>query len=98
MLLTWAVKPLTEAMFLQALVLSTWAVKPLVEVTSLQVLALSMQATKPLLVFAGPVHWTEKTTETKLNPTAKDQTTSCSCTNSENFQLPIARFVKKSKD
>ena len=34
-----------------------------------------------------------KMTETKLNPTAKDQTTSCSCTNSENFQLPLARFV-----
>ena len=98
MLLTWTVKPLTEAMFSQAHVLSTWAVKLLVEVTSLQVLALLMQATKLLLVFAGPVHWTEKMTETKLNPTAKYWTTGCSCTNSENFQLPVARFVKKLKD
>jgi len=50
------------------------------------------------LVFAGPVHWTENMTKTKLNPTAKDWTTSCSCTDSENFQLPVARFVEKWKD
>ena len=37
-------------------------------------------------------------TETELNPTAKEWTTSCSCTNSEIFQLPVARFVEKSKD
>jgi len=49
-----------------------------------------------LLVFAGPVHWTENMTKTKLNPTAKDQT--ASCTDSEKFQLPVARFVKKWKD
>ena len=52
----------------------------------------------PFLVFTGPVHWTEKKTEIELNPTAKDQTTSCSCTNSEIFQLPVARFVEKSKN
>ena len=50
------------------------------------------------LVFAGPVHWTEKMTETELNPTAKDQTTGCSCPNFENFWLPVAMFVEKSKD
>ena len=50
------------------------------------------------LVFAGPVHWTENMTETELNPTAKDQTTGCSCTDSENFQVPVARFVEKWKD
>ena len=51
------------------------------------------------LVFAGPVHWTEKKkNEIKLNPTAKDPTTGCSCTNSENFWLPVARFVIKSKN
>jgi len=50
------------------------------------------------VVFAGPVHWTENMTETKLNPTAKDWTTGCSCTDSENFQLPVARFVEKWKD
>ena len=50
------------------------------------------------LVFAGPVCWTEKKTEIELNPTAKDQTTSCSCTNSEFFWLPVARFVEKSKN
>ena len=50
------------------------------------------------LVFTGPVHWTEKMTKTKLNPTAKDWTTSCSCTNSDFFQLPVVRFVKKLKD
>ena len=52
-----------------------------------------------LLVFAGPVCWTEKKkTKIKLNPTAKDWTTSCSCTNSENFWLPVARFVEKLKN
>ena len=50
------------------------------------------------IVFGGPVHWTEKLTETELNPTAKDQTTSCSCTDSEKFQSPVVRFVKKLKD
>ena len=50
------------------------------------------------IVFAGPVFWTEKKTEIELNPTAIDQTTGCSCTNSEIFRLPIARFVKKSKN
>ena len=49
----------------------------------------------PGLVSAGPVCWTEKKTEIELNPTAKDRTTGCSCTNSENFRLPVARFVKK---
>ena len=51
-----------------------------------------------LVVFAGPVCWTGKKTKIKLNPTAKDQTTSCSCTNSEFFQLPVATFVEKSKN
>ena len=50
------------------------------------------------LVFAGPVHWTGKKTEIELNPTAKDQTTGCGCTNSEIFQLPVAMFVEKSKN
>ena len=50
------------------------------------------------LVFAGPVHWTGKKTEIELNPTAKDRTTACSCTNSEFFRLPVARFVEKSKN
>ena len=50
------------------------------------------------LVFAGPVHWTEKKTEIELNPTAKDWPTGCSCTNSEIFRLPVATFVEKSKD
>jgi len=49
-------------------------------------------------VFAGPVCWTENMTETELNPTAKDWTAGCSCTDSENFWLPVARFVKKWKD
>jgi hypothetical protein len=48
-----------------------------------------------LLVFAGPVHWTENMTETELNPTAKDQTAGCSCTDSEHFRLPVAKFVEK---
>ena len=50
------------------------------------------------LVFTGLVRWTEKKTEIELNPTAKDRTTSCSCTNSEIFQLPVATFVEKSKN
>ena len=49
----------------------------------------------PCIVFAVPVCWTEKKIETELNPTAKDQTTSCGCTNSKIFQLPVARFVEK---
>ena len=50
------------------------------------------------VVFAGPVRWTGKKTETGLNPTAKDQTTGCGCTNSEFFRLPVATFVEKSKN
>ena len=50
------------------------------------------------IVFAGPVHWTGKKTEIELNPTAKDRTTGCSCTNSEFFWLPVATFVEKSKN
>ena len=50
------------------------------------------------IVFAGPVHWTGKKTEIQVNPTAKDRTTSCSCTNSEIFQLPVATFVEKLKN
>ena len=50
------------------------------------------------LVFAGPVRWTGKKTEIGLNPTAKDRTTGCGCTNSEFFRLPVAMFVKKSKN
>ena len=50
------------------------------------------------VVFAGPVHWTKKMTETELNPTTKDQTTGCSCPNFEIFWLPVAMFVEKSKD
>ena len=50
------------------------------------------------LVFAGPVHWTGKKTEIGLNPTAKDRTTGCGCTNSEFFRLPVATFVEKSKN
>ena len=50
------------------------------------------------LVFAGPVRWTGKKTEIGLNPTAKDRTTSCSCTNSEFFRLPVAMFVEKLKN
>ena len=50
------------------------------------------------LAFAGPVRWTGKKTEIELNPTAKDWTTSCGCTNSEFFWLPVAMFVKKSKN
>ena len=50
------------------------------------------------LVFAGPVCWTGKKTKIELNPTAKDQTTGCSCTNSEKFQLPVAMFVEKLKN
>ena len=37
-------------------------------------------------------------TETELKITEKDQTTGCSCTNSENLQLPVVSFVEKSKD
>jgi len=44
------------------------------------------------LVFTGPVDWTENFTETELDTTAKDQTTSCSCPDSESFWLPILRF------
>ena len=50
------------------------------------------------LVFAGPVCWTGKKTEVELNPTAKDQTTGCGCTNSEFFRLPVATFVEKLKN
>ena len=50
------------------------------------------------LVFAGPVRWTGKKTEIELNPTAKDRTTGCGCTNSEFFWLPVATFVEKSKN
>ena len=50
------------------------------------------------LVFAGPVRWTGKKTEIELNPTAKDRTTGCGCTNSEFFWLPVAMFVEKSKN
>ena len=50
------------------------------------------------LVFAGPVHWTGKKTEIGLNPTAKDRTTGCGCTNSEFFRLPVVMFVEKSKN
>ena len=50
------------------------------------------------IVFAGPVCWTGKKTEIELNPTAKDRTTGCGCTNSEFFRLPVATFVKKSKN
>ena len=49
-------------------------------------------------MFAGPVCWTEKKTEIELNPTAKDRTTGCGCTNSEFFRLPVVMFVKKSKN
>ena len=49
------------------------------------------------VVFAGPVCWTAKETEIELNPTAKDRTTGCSCTNSQIFQLPVARFVENLK-
>ena len=48
-------------------------------------------------MFAGPVHWTGKKTEIELNPTAKDRTTGCGCTNSEFFRLPVATFVEKRK-
>jgi len=37
-------------------------------------------------------------TGTELNPTAKDRTSSCSCTDSENFWLPVQRFDKKLKE
>ena len=50
------------------------------------------------VVFAGPVRWTGKKTEIGLNPTAKDRTTGCGCTNSEFFRLPVAMFVEKSKN
>ena len=50
------------------------------------------------VVFAGPVHWTVKKTEIGLNPTAKDRTTGCGCTNSEFFRLPVVMFVEKSKN
>ena len=50
------------------------------------------------LVFTGPVRWTGKQTKIELNPTAKDRTTGCSCTNFEFFQLPVVRFVKKLKN
>ena len=49
-------------------------------------------------MFAGPVCWTGKKTEIELNPTAKDRTTGCGCTNSEFFRLPVAMFVEKSKN
>ena len=57
----------------------------------------SPQNAVPLVVFAGPVDcdWTENMTGTELNPTAKDWTSSCSCTDSENFQLLVQRFDKK---
>ena len=58
---------------------------------------LNMRTADWKLVFAGPVCWTGKMTEIKLNPTAKDQTTDCSCTNSEIFRLPVATFAEKLK-
>ena len=51
-----------------------------------------------VIVFAGPVRWTGKKNEIGLNPTAKDRTTGCSCTNSEFFRLPVAMYVEKSKN
>ena len=50
------------------------------------------------VVFAGPVRWTGKKTKIGLNPTEKDRTTGCGCTNSEFFRLPVAMFVEKSKN
>ena len=53
------------------------------------------------VVFAGPVRWTGKKTEIELNPTAKDRTTSCSCTNSEFFSLAsceVCRKIEKPKN
>ena len=53
----------------------------------------------PLLLLCSQVQFTglEKKTEIKLNPTEKDRTTGCGCTNSEIFRLPVATFVEKSK-
>ena len=52
------------------------------------------------LVFAGPVRWTGKKTEIGLNPIVKDQTTGCSCTNSEFFSVAscdVCRKIEKPK-
>ena len=70
----------------------TVTIKPFIHSASLQ--AASMHPCKHI-VFAGPVRWTGKKTKIELNPTAKDQTTSCGCTNSDFFWLPVAMFVKK---
>ena len=48
-------------------------------------------------MFTGPVHWTGKKTKIELNPTAKDRTTGCGCTNSEFFWLPVASLLKNRK-
>ena len=65
-------------------------------ICSMVLLSLSLH---PLcLVFAGPESWAEKKTEIKLNPTEKDWTTGCGCTNSEIFRSAVATFVKKLKD
>ena len=72
-------------------ILTRKSVTPLPTLTSSYYLLLSV-------VFAGPIRWTGKKTEIELNPTAKDRTTGCGCTNSEFFQLPVATFVEKSKN
>ena len=49
------------------------------------------------LVFAGSVCSTEKMTRTELNPTAKDWTTGCSCTNSKIFSCQLEGLLKNQK-
>jgi len=50
------------------------------------------------LVFIGSVDWTEKKTETELNATEKDQTSSCGCINPKTFRLLVSWFDVISKD
>ena len=58
-------------------------------------MALYISDTPYHLVFAGPVRWTGKKTEIELNPTEKDRTTSCGCTNSDFFSVASCDVCQK---
>ena len=49
------------------------------------------------IVFAGPVAWTEKKTETEPNATESNQTISCGCLIWELVWLPVALIFKYKK-
>ena len=49
------------------------------------------------VVFAGPVAWTEKKTETEPNATDSNRTIGCGCLVWELVRLPVALLFKYSK-